>query len=451
MARVLSFLIRYFSNYYTLHRSDLAARAASLDPLLITLIFCTKGTCGSINITITITTPPPIIVPSCGFLQYTIPKNTFTDMVGGNTLTYFLNFLTANNEIVPLNSWLRSNDARQIVYGIPIITQMAQSYSYNIRATHPLSGYKATTTLTFDNPSYQQLKPVAQSLCLITVEMTSSYNPDYDDVNLVFKFMLSLANYLKIKISDLKIHSFMRWNTASYPYKFSVTWTNCALTTTFIQKPYSEAYYTAFTSILQQLVTTSTSSSSSASTTTTMNQKIVSYFKSNTLYTITNIRTSNCTRPPKTPPNATRPWSVDLTCGFTQTLVPEDIFSDEQDGNTRQLTLRLLMSNGSSVSLDSWIFIDDSQHLDAMLSNAVVLQATNAKYEFLIKATDSDGRSATTPLTVNVPSKAFVKSSVRLQFLLNPLMNFPRSVILQAVLTDAIERVLAQAGAKGIN
>ena len=35
MARVLSFLIRYFSNYYTLHRSDLAARAAPLDPRLI--------------------------------------------------------------------------------------------------------------------------------------------------------------------------------------------------------------------------------------------------------------------------------------------------------------------------------------------------------------------------------------------------------------------------------
>ena len=36
MARVLSFLIRNFSNYYTLHRSDLAARAAPLDPRLIT-------------------------------------------------------------------------------------------------------------------------------------------------------------------------------------------------------------------------------------------------------------------------------------------------------------------------------------------------------------------------------------------------------------------------------
>ena len=34
MARVLSFLIRYFSNYYTLHRSNLAARAAPLDPRL---------------------------------------------------------------------------------------------------------------------------------------------------------------------------------------------------------------------------------------------------------------------------------------------------------------------------------------------------------------------------------------------------------------------------------
>ena len=34
MAKVLGFLIRHFSNYYTLHRSDLAARAAPLDPRL---------------------------------------------------------------------------------------------------------------------------------------------------------------------------------------------------------------------------------------------------------------------------------------------------------------------------------------------------------------------------------------------------------------------------------
>ena len=38
MARVLSFLIRYFSNYYTLHRSDLAARAAPLDPRLLKVL-----------------------------------------------------------------------------------------------------------------------------------------------------------------------------------------------------------------------------------------------------------------------------------------------------------------------------------------------------------------------------------------------------------------------------
>ena len=34
MVRDLNFLIRYFSNYYTLHRSDLAARTAPLDPRL---------------------------------------------------------------------------------------------------------------------------------------------------------------------------------------------------------------------------------------------------------------------------------------------------------------------------------------------------------------------------------------------------------------------------------
>ena len=35
MTRVLGFLIRYFSNCYTLHRSDLAERAAPLDPRLV--------------------------------------------------------------------------------------------------------------------------------------------------------------------------------------------------------------------------------------------------------------------------------------------------------------------------------------------------------------------------------------------------------------------------------
>ena len=38
-ARVFSFLIRYFSNYYTLHRSDLTARAAPLDPRLYWWLF----------------------------------------------------------------------------------------------------------------------------------------------------------------------------------------------------------------------------------------------------------------------------------------------------------------------------------------------------------------------------------------------------------------------------
>ena len=37
MARALNFLIKYFSNYYTLHRSDLAARAAPLDHRLLFL------------------------------------------------------------------------------------------------------------------------------------------------------------------------------------------------------------------------------------------------------------------------------------------------------------------------------------------------------------------------------------------------------------------------------
>ena len=42
VAKVLGFLIRYFSNYYTLHRSDLAARAAPLDPRLMYCMWICK-------------------------------------------------------------------------------------------------------------------------------------------------------------------------------------------------------------------------------------------------------------------------------------------------------------------------------------------------------------------------------------------------------------------------
>ena len=42
MARALSFFISYFSYYYTLHRSDLAARAAPLDPRLLCEILNSK-------------------------------------------------------------------------------------------------------------------------------------------------------------------------------------------------------------------------------------------------------------------------------------------------------------------------------------------------------------------------------------------------------------------------
>ena len=309
------------------------------------IILSTTGKCGAINFTITITPPPPITVPDCGYLQYTIPQNLFSDITGRNTRSFFLTFVTSNNEQIPYNSWIRANEAGQVIYGISTVTQLSQTMVYNIRATHPISGYQATSTLTFNNPSYQTIKPIAQNLCLLTMEMTTTYNPDYDDVNLVFKFMLTLADYLGVKATDLKIYSYMRWGTNSYPFHFSVTWTSCSLTSMFIQNPYSESYYSSFTSILQKLMITSQNSN----VYTGINQKVTSYFSSNSLYIITKIRSSNCSRPPDTPPNATKVWSVNLICGFTKHLIPEDLFQDEQDGNTRQLTLLLLQANGSSI------------------------------------------------------------------------------------------------------
>ena len=49
MIRVLGFLIRYFSNYYTLHRSDLAARAAPLDPRLCVCLILIRSISNTVS------------------------------------------------------------------------------------------------------------------------------------------------------------------------------------------------------------------------------------------------------------------------------------------------------------------------------------------------------------------------------------------------------------------
>ena len=108
-----------------------------------------------------------------------------------------------------------------------------------------------------------------------------------------------------------------------------------------------------------------------------------------------------------------------------------------------------MINQSLSTGLDSWTYIDENQNVVSMLSRTIAEKAVSSKYEFLIQATDSNGKSATTQLTMNVPSKAFIKSSVLLKFLLNPLTTFERDLLAQGALTTAVEKVLKEAGAAG--
>ncbi|XP_066916995.1 uncharacterized protein [Clytia hemisphaerica] len=394
------------------------------------------GTCGSINFTIIVTPPPPNpTLPECGSFTYTIPDTLFKDIMNRNTRNFYLKFLTANGEIIPMNSMIRANEPAQIIYGINTITQVSQSMVYTIQATHPTSGNKATSTIIFNTPNYSTVRAVADNLCLVTIEMTSQYNSEYDDVNLVFKFMLAIAQYLSLQPQQLQIYSYTRWGTG-FPYYLSVTWTSCSLTSVFIQNPYSNAYYTSFSSILQQIMVLQNGQYTS------MTQRIQQHFKTTTLYAITSIRTSNCTKPPTTPPKPSGPMTVTLACGYSKTIIPEDLFTDDPGGNTRQLSLKLLQTNGSAVPDNSWINIDQNQNIIAMLSNDTVLKAVDAKYEFLIEATDKDGKSATTKLTANVPTQPFNPTSITVKILLQARATFESDLVLQGLVASSIDSLL---------
>jgi len=397
----------------------------------------TEGKCGSMNITIIVIPPPPTQpIPDCGAFEYRIPEGLFTDVVKRTTRDFFVTFRTANNEAIPFNSWVRANEPAQTIYGINVITTISQSMTYSIRVRHPISGNEASSSITFTSESYNTLKPIAQNLCLVTIEVVSRYNPGYDDVNILHKFATTLASYLQIRANDIQMYSYLRWG--GYPYRLSVTWTLCSLTTTFISGPYSPSYYTSFASIMQNLMV----SSGGSVTSSVINHNLVTYFSQNSLFTITTVKTSNCTRPPDTPPTSSGPLTINMYCGFTRCLVPEDLFTDEQDGNTRQLTLQLVALNGSSLGKDAWIYIDDEQYISGMISNTTIVQASNSQYKFLIKATDKDGKSSTEELTIKVPSKPLQRPSVKISMLVNPMVIFDRDIVLMKLITTSIETVV---------
>lgn len=398
-----------------------------------------NGRCGSSNITIIVNPPPPnTTLPTCGFFRLQVPASLFNDMIGRNTRYFYLNFLNNDNSSVGIDSWIRFNGPGQYVYGLNIISKTPVLSSYKIQAVMPDSGFTGYSPAIFRVSNYALLQSISSNLCWVQFHMSVFYNQLFDDVSLIEIFIKTLSTYLTSTVSQIQIFNYTRVRN-EYPFRFTVTWTNCSMTTLFQQEQFSEAYYASYRSILLKFMVVSSSGKY-----TSMNQRVQNFFQQNSLMSLTSITTNGkCTIPDKTPPKPNKPVTIEIKCGMFKHRVPNDTFTDKEDGGTRQLTLTILQTNGSNLPADAWLIMDQSQYINGMINNATVLAApSNREYKFLIQATDSDGHTSTTPLTVKVPDKPFPASLMKLSLFVMATIDFEYDIVPQLIINTAIQNAL---------
>ncbi|XP_065654318.1 uncharacterized protein LOC105844463 isoform X3 [Hydra vulgaris] len=356
--------------------------------------FC-LGSCGRNGGSDTVViTPPPISVNECGFWKFYVPSNAFRDILGYlDSKSFCLNLLYTNGSSVQKSSWLQFNGPQQMFYGVATITQMSSNQNYLLTSVNQITSFFKSSQWSFDYTKFESLQKYGTELCFFEFLLSSEYNSDYNDVNIVFLFITTLSAYLKSDSNTIQIYSFQRYS--GYPYNFRIIWTNCSYTASFIQTPFSNFYYASISSILTQITTFKDNSYN-------VNEMIYKYFKENSKFTILSVSINKkCFKPPNTPPKSNGDLSLYPKCGLFRYLIPGDAFYDEQDGNTRNLTLYLRKANGLMLDASDWLFINNSQYILGLLFNETILSQT--KYEFLLEAVDSQGLKASLKLLVFMP------------------------------------------------
>ena len=94
-------------------------------------------------------------------------------------------------------------------------------------------------------------------------------------------------------------------------------------------------------------------------------------------------------------------------CALFYVPIPENIFWDKEDGNTRNLSLSLHFDNGTLVNHESWLQLDKNLQTlygyikvsDDALANAEKL------FNYKLRATDSSGLTSDAPFSVKIPDK----------------------------------------------
>ncbi len=347
-------------------------------------------------------------ITMCTPLRYKVPVSTFVDRVDGELNNMRLRLLSNSKSPLPSNSWIQLNTATMEIYAIyqssllKTTTTTSMTSSMTSSASQP---HSETTSFQLEATNSQGLKSYKKiqvnvvdfpytSDCLVDLKVTRNFGPnDMTDLDVLYSLVNAISNYYQDKAISIKVTKFMK--TSSFQY--SLTFSNCSFvfsTSAAAKWGLNESHRQTITAIFSRMV----KSDGTAKTSFTQ-------YLSSKGFTLSSIKTSySCIEAPPQP-SVEKIRAYAWLCTEFKDLLSTNLFNDTRDGTNLQLTL--CYTNGNPVPPNEWVQLDSKKKLVyGRVTRSVKLnQPSFIGYSYLIKATDSSGRTANVTYQIKISNQ----------------------------------------------
>ena len=335
----------------------------------------------------------------CGFVDYKIPDDTFSDNAGRTTKDFFLSMYNQGDILSPSSAY-NFDAGDHSFYGLMVASTTIDKRIYDLHAKHPESGHTAHTSFTLNIQDFDKFQTSSKSLCVVTATFTTQFNPVYSDFYIIKKFMSKLAGYLKSTVQEIQIITYSR--VKQYPVKMSVSFANCqwyswisaASNSEMLQRytsSRSETLQKCFESLNRQTVYSASFS-----------QAMMPDFQ------LTEVSSNEwCKRSPNKPPtvNMTVIRIIVRPCTTFSKQIPENAFVDE-DLNTKSLSLKLYHEDGSLLTASDWVSFNTATQVVYGTPSRQAQSSNNGVYRYTLLATDKYGLSANSTVSIQIAGSA---------------------------------------------
>lgn len=313
--------------------------------------------------------PNPFTVNRCAQFSVGISNEIFTDNNGAENLNYVITEVNGNT----VHDWI-STDGMKIVGIITneVLKARPENSKYNLtlRAVNQYNLWAETWVMMTVSGDLPQLFYKYDMTIEDKLTLTSTLNTDLARQIAITK---QLNGFFQNKVINIVSYSKQTGNN------FAIQWSVC---------PLPNRCTTTGASSYSSLIFASNQPS----------QTFKNAFDPNfALNTITQNNFPDCDT--INPPRETRnPLTINTVyCGGLDYLIPADLFTDQEDGGTRQLTLIFEVTRGQDVSSSyPWLSYDQtSQRLQGMPTYAEAKELNVANSKFLLTARDSSGQETT--------------------------------------------------------